>query len=268
MADESIVATDIQPRRKVARYGWRPDTPDKRDLLYSAPRRLAAAAPPSVDLREHMPPIYDQGELGSCTGNAFAGAFEYLLMKQGLDDYRPSRLFIYYGERALEGTVGVDAGAELRDGAKVLNQYGAPSEEVWPYAVPAFTRKPSKAAFKQANKRKVVQYSRISANLAQMKACLAEGYPVAIGFTVYSEFEGDEVARTGLLNMPGPNEKVEGGHAVLVVGYNDAHRSGDWLVRNSWGEDWGDKGYFYMPYAYLLDSNLADDFWRISLIAA
>jgi C1A family cysteine protease len=94
-----------------------------------------------------------------------------------------------------------------------------------------------------------------------MRSCLAEGYPFVFGFTVYAAFESDAVAKSGVLHMPGKKEKVKGGHAVMAVGYNDSQKR--FLIRNSWDTDWGMKGYFTMPYAYLTDRNLSDDFWTI-----
>jgi C1A family cysteine protease len=94
-----------------------------------------------------------------------------------------------------------------------------------------------------------------------MRACLADGYPFVFGFTVYTSFLSKAVAQSGVLNMPGPNEQVDGGHAVMAVGYNDAQKR--FLIRNSWNTNWGMKGYFTMPYAYLADRNLSDDFWTI-----
>ena len=125
-------------------------------------------------------------------------------------------------------------------------------------------RKPTPACYKAALKHTAVQYQRVPRNLAQMKGCLASGYPFVIGFTVYESFETDEVARTGVMPMPTPREHVIGGHAVMAVGYDD--RLDRFRMRNSWGKDWGTKGYFTMPYAYLLDNNLSDDFWKITLV--
>ena len=224
------------------------------------------ALPTAVDLRSQCPPVYDQGQLGSCTGNAIAGAIEFERLKQKLKDFVPSRLFIYYNERALEGTVASDAGAQIRDGMKVVAKQGAPPESDWPYDITKFSEKPPAIAFTDGGKNRVTSYQRVNRILNQFKGCLASGYPFVLGFTVYDAFESAQVAQTGQLQMPQPGEAVQGGHAVLAVGYDDQQQV--FIIRNSWGPDWGMKGYFTMPYQYLMEPNLSDDFWTIRLVEA
>jgi C1A family cysteine protease len=250
--------------RKIARYGWVPDLPDARDHAYSAPLMALGALPASVDMRPNCPAVYDQGQLGSCTGNSIAGAVEFDLLKQKSTDFAPSRLFIYYNERVMEGTVGTDAGAQIRDGIKSVGKQGVCPETDCPYDINKFTAKPSPTAYANALKTRATSYSRVPRTLRQMKGCLASGYPFVLGFTVYEGFESEQVASTGVLAMPQSSEKMLGGHAVLAVGYDDKSQS--FIIRNSWGSGWGRKGYFTMPYAYLLDENLSDDFWTIRLI--
>jgi C1A family cysteine protease len=257
---------------QIARFGWIPDLPDHRDHLYAAPVTALAALPKKVDLRKGCPEVYDQGQIGSCTANAIGAALEFDQMKQGLKDvFTPSRLFIYYNERTIEGSVKQDSGAMIRDGVKSVNQKGACPETLWPYdANPpesnkSIFKKPTPDCYKEASKHTAVVYERVTRSLTQMKACLQSGYPFVIGFSVYESFEGPQVAKTGHAPMPSANEQMLGGHAVLVVGYEDAK---NWfIVRNSWGTGWGMKGYFTMPYAYLLDENLSDDFWTIKSVA-
>jgi C1A family cysteine protease len=249
------------------RYGWIHDIPDQRDHLYAAPTLTLVALPAKVDLRKHCPPVYDQGQLGSCTANGIAGAIQFDRMKQHLKpDFVPSRLFIYYNERVIEGTVDSDSGAQIRDGIKVVSKEGDCPETEWPYDIKKFTQKPSAQCFKDALKYKAVQYQRVSQKVNQMKGCLASGYPFVYGFTVYQSFESDQVAQTGIVPMPAPNEQVLGGHCVLAVGYDDSQQR--FIARNSWGTSWGMHGYFTVPYAYLTDSNLSSDFWTVRLIAA
>lgn len=241
------------------KYGWRPDKPDIRDERY----QLAAFGPlpEKVDLRKYCSAVQDQGTLGSCTGNAIASALEFLENKNGTKrflDY--SRLFIYYNERALEGTVQSDAGAEIRDGVKAINKWGCCFEKTWPYVVAKFAVKPSTTAFAEAKLHLIKKYQRLN-TLDQMKNCLASGYPFVFGFSVYASFESDAVARTGAAPMPQPNEELLGGHAVLGVGYDNATERV--TVQNSWGTEWGQAGFFTLPYAYLTDRNLSDDFWVI-----
>jgi C1A family cysteine protease len=255
-------------------YGWRPQLPDARDKVY-APR--LASAPPEYDLRPSMPPVYDQGQLGSCTGNAIAGAMEYERDRQGLSDFIPSRLFVYYNERALEGTVSSDAGAQIRDGIKVVNTEGVCPETLWPYDTGMFAVKPPKRCYVAATKDTAVQYEAIS-TLGDLKDAIASNLSVVFGFTVHQSFESQGVAQTGVMPLPKPGDPVVGGHCVLAVGYSDP--KGQIIVRNSWGASWGDQGYFYMPYQYLTGSkvssdsspinhaSLASDFWAIQAVSS
>jgi C1A family cysteine protease len=272
------MSTPKQPvRRKTARYGWVPDLPDARDFLYAAPPATLAALPPSADLRSGCPPVYDQGQIGSCTANAIAGAFEFDLKKQNLTDFMPSRLFIYYNERSMEGHVQFDSGAQIRDGVKSVANLGVCTETDWPYDdTPATSdggpfppgardgEQPPDPCYKEALNNRVTVYRRVIQNLDQMRACLAGGDPFLFGFTVYASFESQEVARTGVGQMPQPGEQVLGGHAVLAVGYDDAPQT--FTVRNSWGPNWGQAGYFTLPYAYLTTRGLASDFWKLSTV--
>jgi C1A family cysteine protease len=246
-------------------YGWIPDLPDHRDRMYAAPVTALGPLPPSVDLTGGCPPVYDQGQLGSCTANAIAGALEFDQMKQALDDvFVPSRLFIYYNERVIEGTVDADSGAMIRDGIKSVAKQGAPHEPLWPYTISKFRTKPSRAAYTDAARHPAVLYQRMSQTLQQIKGCLASGYPFVFGFSVYESFESAEVARSGHLELPKPKEALIGGHAVVGVGYDEPKER--FIVRNSWGRTWGLDGYFTMPYEYVLNGNLADDFWTIRLV--
>jgi C1A family cysteine protease len=250
---------------KIKHYGWTPDLPDHRDHLFAAPFAVLQQLPTSVDLRKQCPPVYDQGELGSCTANAIGAAMEFERMKQGSQDFMPSRLFIYYNERVMEGTVASDSGAQIRDGIKSVGAQGVCPESEWPYDIAQFATEPGPQCYADAIKDKAVLYQRLSHNLNQMKGCLASGYPFVFGFTVYDSFESQDVAKTGVAPMPQTGEQTLGGHAVLAVGYDDGQQR--FIVRNSWGTGWGMQGYFTLPYAYLIDSNLADDYWTIRLVS-
>jgi C1A family cysteine protease len=241
-------------------YGWVPDLPDQRDFLYGALRKAPRALPASTDLRNHCSPVENQGNLGSCTGNALAGAVEFLERKDGVAFENVSRLFIYYNERVIEHTVSQDAGAMIRDGIKSLVKQGVCAETRWPYVVSKFAVKPSAGCYKEALTHQVVAYARLL-TLQDMRACLADGYPFVFGITVYDSFESSQVAKTGVVPMPKSSEKVLGGHAIMAVGYNDIQKR--FLIRNSWGTGWGMKGYFTIPYDYVGNRNLADDFWTI-----
>lgn len=250
---------------KVSRYGWLPDLPDHRDHLYASPVEVAGALPASADLRPQCPPVYDQGQLGSCTANAIAAAVQFDQMKQKLAEiFTPSRLFIYYNERAMEHTVASDSGAQIRDGIKSVGKQGDCPETEWPYVIARFKTKPPKKCYADALKYKAVLYQRLTPVLSQLKGCLASGWPFVFGFTVYESFESAQVARTGHATLPASGEQPVGGHAVMCVGYDDARQ---WFViRNSWGPKWGMKGYFTLSYAYVTAANLASDFWTIRVV--
>ena len=251
--------------RTIQRYGWIPDAPDHRDLRFAA-TDPSAPVPGAVDLRGSCPPVYDQGHLGSCTANAVAGAYEFDLRRQGLADFMPSRLFVYFNERVLEGTVGVDSGASLRDGMKMIATLGVCPEPEWPYLVERFRERPSDRCYREALAHRGLVYRRVAQDLGSLRACLAGGSPVAFGFSVYESFEGGAVHERGVVPLPAPGEQRLGGHAVLAVGYSDATER--FVVRNSWGADWGEGGYCTMPYAYLADRGLAADFWSLEAVTA
>jgi C1A family cysteine protease len=248
--------------RTTSRYGWIPDLPDQRDYLYAAPPPTVVKLPAKIDLTADCPPVYDQGQLGSCTGNGIAGALQFDAMKEQLSDTStPSRLFIYYNERVIEGTVASDAGAMIRDGIKSVATTGVCDETRWPYDIGNFAVRPSTQCYAEAGGHRAIVYSRVTQSLGQMKGCLASGYPIVFGFTVYESFEAPTVASSGTVPMPASGEKVLGGHCVVAVGYND--RTQRFTIRNSWGPAWGNHGYASMPYAYLLSSTLSSDFWTI-----
>lgn len=250
--------------KKFKKYGWIPDAPDHRDFKFSPPRHLAESLPNQIDLRSQMPSVYNQGDLGSCTANAIGGDIESAMIRQGKPHYTPSRLFIYYNERVIENSIREDAGAQLRNGIKAVVRWGFSPETDWPYDISQFAKKPPRLVYRNASSNRIQQYARIAQNINDMRACLAGGDGFFFGFSVYSSFESQEVANTGIMPMPRRMENTLGGHAVLAVGYDDSRRV--FIVRNSWGEEWGDKGYFYMPYDFIADSNYSDDFWTISYV--
>jgi C1A family cysteine protease len=263
------------PKRQVKWYGWVRDLPDHRDLMYAAPL-TKAPLPPSCDLRAvFKTPAYDQGALGSCTGNAIAAAVQFARQKAGEGpDFIPSRLFIYFNERDIEGTVDQDSGAQIRDGMKAVSKLGVCPETSspksqpydWPYDIGKFTLQPPPPCYEFGLGHQITSYRRIPQLLTQMRACLATGFPFVFGFTVYSSFESEQVTKTGVVDLPASGEEVLGGHAVLAMGYDD--KSQRFIVRNSWNTDWGDDGYFTMPYAYLTDAHLSSDFWTVRLVEA
>jgi C1A family cysteine protease len=275
----------MKQKKKHARphfgMGWVADRPDQRDLFYATPPAVSTTLPASTDLRTKCPPVYNQECLGSCTANAIGGAIEFEQIRQNKKSaFMPSRLFIYYNERAMEGTVSSDGGAQIRDGIKSVAKQGICIEEEWPYTIGTckvtgydsqgepiydtgtkFKQKPTAACYKDALKYEVLQYQRLQNVLPQLKGCLAEGYAFVLGFTVYESFYN--IGKNGMMPLPASNEQVVGGHAVMAVGYNDSKQV--FIIRNSWGASWADKGYFYMPYAFITSNNCSD-LWTIRIV--
>lgn len=254
-----IIFTPPKIDVNIPQFHWTKDRIDTRDYIY---KENAVKAEQIVDLRKYATKIEDQGQLGSCTGNSIASAIELLNMKNDSKNANDiSRLFIYYYERLLMGTVNYDSGATIRDGMKAVNKYGAPLESLWPYIINKFKTTPSSVAINDALRRKVTRYERAMDFNACINA-LSSGYPVTIGFTVYSSFMTPFVTNTGIMPYPKTNkETLLGGHAVLLVGYNDSTQR--FIVKNSWGPNWGDRGYFYMPYEVIKNTRMSGDFWVI-----
>lgn len=230
-------------------------------LKYKLFDKTTIPLPKSVDLRKKCPPVYDQGELGSCTANAIGACYEF----GDNNAFIPSRLFIYYNERKLEHSISEDAGAELSDGIKTVQKYGVCPENMWAYDITKFTKCPPTRCYTNALKHKALEVHNITQTETDMKLSLSQGYPFVVGIGVYESFESDVVAKTGIVPLPNTSkEKCLGGHAILCVGYDDSKKV--WIMRNSWGEGWGDKGYFTLPYAYLLTPSLSSDLWNITKV--
>ena len=241
-------------------FGWLKDRPDARDWMWSGVRSVPTRLPRSVDLSRGCSPVENQGRLGSCTANALVGALEFLELRDGAPFTDLSRLFVYYNERVVEHSVASDSGAMLRDGIKTLAKTGVCRERLWPYRPGLFSSRPPAAAYAAALDHQVTAYRKLL-TVAEMRACLAEGFPFVFGFTVYESLQSDRVARTGEIPLPDITERAVGGHAVLAVGYDDARQV--FRLRNSWGRGWGRSGYGTIPYEYLDRRNLSDDFWTI-----
>jgi C1A family cysteine protease len=240
---------------KIQRYGWKPSLPDVRNVPADTTDMPILD---EVDPREQMQPCYDQGQLGSCTANAYAGAVEYNAILNGHKIGTPSRLAIYYGERLREGTAGEDSGAFGHDAFKDGRKYGVGPEALWPYDIRKFAEEPSSEYLTARASYKVGTYRHPPQQLAALKRVLSNNQTIAFGFTVYSSFESEEVAKTGKVPMPSSREEVLGGHETLIVGYLQAEEEYA-LVRNSWGTEWGLGGYFLLPWMYILNPNLVSD---------
>jgi C1A family cysteine protease len=247
-------------------YTLRPDQPDERDYVYAA---SSPSLPDTVDLRPHMSPIVNQGSLGSCTANAIvSGLREFLALKDapaGQTLTRLSRLFLYWHERDLENTVSTDSGATLRDGMRVLANIGVPPEDDYPYMENIFTDAPSSEAEQHATANKITEYHRVM-GFTDMQSALSSGLPVVIGMYVYPSFES--TTTSGIVAaVDKTTETVLGGHALTVVGYKKIDNVDYAIVRNSWGTDWGDNGYCYVPRTYW-DAGIVVDMWTGSLAPA
>jgi C1A family cysteine protease len=243
------------------KFGWIPDLPDERDLQYPvAPKLLSffKKLPTSVDLRDKMPLVYDQRELGSCTAQAGCAVLMYCEMLSDTPDVERSRLELYWRTRYLEHTVNQDAGAQIRDTFKAMNKFGVAPESLWPYDISKFTQTPpdnvTGADFR------LTEYRRVPNSVQGLKEALADEHPVVIGINIYSSFMGEQAQETGVIPIPDKSkEELLGGHAIVIVGYNTASDKQWFVFRNSWGEIWGENGYGYLPFAYLKGN--ASDFW-------
>ena len=290
--------------------GWIPDYPDIRDYTKETaevreimagrpgvvavgrgaggtarPRGTRAALPARSDLREWCSAVEDQGTLGSCTANAGAGVIEYYERRSFGKHVEASRLFLYKVTRNLMKMKG-DTGGFLRTTMGAMVLFGVPPEDYWPYtdSQDGFDREPPAFCYAFAQNYQAIKYyrhdppgSKPAEVLERVKGALAAGHPSMFGFTVYSSIE--QAGKTGRIPFPGPRERIEGGHAIVAVGYDDKMKienkgaaggagagstatEGAFLIRNSWGEGWGEAGYGWLPYEYMT-RGLAEDFWSV-----
>ncbi len=263
----TAVSTETTAESKLGRkYCLRRQEPDTRDLKFKSKLPLHEL-PSSHDLRDTklLPPVYDQGSLGSCTANACCAALSYLLHKEGIESkFVPSRLFVYYMTRVgIENTLASDdSGCMLRDVCKAISKFHVCHERYFPYDVTTFADRPSAMAVANAHLHNVVTYEACPQDEYSIKSAIASGFPVFIGIQIYTSFESQEVMKTGIVPMPTPHDRLLGGHALICCSYNDQTRM--FTIMNSWGTEVGDKGFFYIPYDYILDPKLACDFWTFT----
>jgi C1A family cysteine protease len=276
--------------------GWLRDYPDFRDytpehesiapLLKQAKiptteKTTAKSLPTTMDLRQWFSPVENQLNLGSCTANAGVGLVEYFEKRAFGKHTDASRLFLYKVTRRLLSFTG-DSGAFLRGTMGALALFGVPPEEFWPYTDDAtkFDEEPPAFCYSFAQNYQAIKYFRLDPPgypadkvLTRIKTTIAAGMPVMFGFSVYNSIFDPGVSDTGKIPYPGANDSQSGGHAIVAAGYDDKMEiaksgigepgtKGAFLIRNSWGEEWGDKGYGWLPYEYVL-KGLADDWWSL-----
>ncbi len=276
--------------------GWIPDYPDIRDYTFESKELLSkkeikalvtptglqkaesTTLPSSVDLRRWCSPVEDQGGIGSCTAHAGVGMVEYYEKRAFGKHIDASRLFLYKATRNLAELQG-DSGAFIRSTMGALVLFGVPPEKYWPYTdeIPDFDKEPSAFCYSFAENYKSIKYFRHDpartseeAVLESVKKSLTASIPVMFGFTVYSSM--DQANSTGKIPFPCKNERVLGGHAVVAVGYDDkieirnadcdVATIGALLIRNSWGKDWGEGGYGWLPYEFV-HREVTMDFWSM-----
>lgn len=248
---------------EIHRYGYKKDPIDHRDYILHMKINLTTSVA-NVDLRSNCPAIYNQGNLGSCVSNGTAFSIQYnQIIGHFPHQFTPSRLFIYYNTRVVEKNVNVDSGTTIRGALQVVNKQGACPETLWPYVISQFKTKPPTSAYTSGAQHLVKVYTRLQFTLDQMKQCLIDGYPFIFGMILYTSF--NKVTSNGLVPVPNTNEKVLGGHCMACVGFDDSKKH--FIVRNSWGTGWGDRGYCYIPYNYMCDAGKTFDLWTIREIS-
>jgi len=251
----------IPPEQKFGRqYGFLPITRYHAEIDTKKRHSL-------FELFSNMPSAYYQGVLSSCTANALLHAFKLRLIAQKYPVEELSRLFLYYEQRIRLNCVNEDGGSTIYSGVDVLKNSGVCLDRLHQYDCNRFRQRPSTQAYEDAKKRLVIDCAPVQQSLKEIKQQLLEGFPIVFGFMVYASFMSDDVKRTG--NVPNPHlgERVLGGHAVMIYGFDDDKNGGSFMCRNSWGMDWGDHGNFYIRYDYVLNNRMAEDFWAIKNVS-
>lgn len=249
------------------RTGYWPDRLDHRDALYRIKATLPAPATvvnAAYDLRPRCPPVYDQANTNGCVAHATAFQLQYARTIEGLPNFVPSRLFVYWNARAIESCTNQDEGCEIRDAIKGLATLGAPPETDWPFDTSKVCVRPTVQSFTDASTDKIIEYSSVVQTFDTIVLCLAAGFPVSFGSSVFAAIDSDAVAATGDIPMPASTDAPEGGHAMAIVGSLPERKA--FIIRNSWGEDWGNHGYGTMSYDYIMNPDLTDDLWIVRLV--
>jgi C1A family cysteine protease len=241
--------------------GWIRQPKDDRDFKYTLRRETLIPLPVKADISQYLPPVFDQLSLSSCTANTGVSSLMAVGKKQGKKKVTYSRLFLYYFTRLLEGTENEDSGCYMRDVFKAANKYGVCSESYWKYDVRKVLKVPTATANK-AVKIKAIQYELLPQKIDYVKDCIASGFPVITGIDIFDSF--DSMGTHNKWILPKPSGDIQGGHAIIIFSYDDNTKLLG--IRNSWGETWGDKGNFYMPYSYF-ESKYCDDSWTLKEVS-
>ena len=249
----------------VRKYGWRKPEQVASHRLKKLEIPDNTIYPPSIDLRGLFNYVFDQGALGSCVANAASSAMTVVINKSNLanKDIR-SRLFLYFNARMIDGNPHADSGTTITAVVYAIENNGACSETEWPYNIGVYTTVPSKSCYASGIPYKPISAHAVEQNLQALKHELSNGNVIMFGILVYNSFELADTTKSGIVKLPNPNEACLGGHALLLVGYNEEEKG--FIFRNSWGMGWGDKGYGYIQYEYVLNPAFAGDFWVIDKI--
>jgi C1A family cysteine protease len=241
------------------KYGWVKNREDSRDFVYAVDKPVDLTVP--VDITASMPPVWDQGEFSSCTAHGTGCAVWVALSGEKKVFNMPSRMFVWYQARKLEGTTAKDCGAQVRDAIKGVVNYGCPEESMWDYKPEHVSLEPLATIYTDASLHKVVTYRAVAQQLNDIVTALSEGYPVVFGFLVDPYFETPAMEQTGFLPYPQNIYTTAwlGGHCCVLVAFDPVRQA--FKVRNSWGSGWCENGYFWMAASYILDSRICSDLW-------
>ncbi len=248
--------------------GWRKDRLDHRDAIYRLQLPAHAKVDETIDYKlATLPamdfPIYDQRQTNSCVANATGRNVEYLMRAQGVFDFHPSRNFIYWVARAAIGEQNKDNGCEIRDAFNCIAAYGVPHEPIWPFEDYYIKRTPTRVVFRDAVDHKALTRQPVPQKLDHLLHCLAHRLPIVFGTNVFPSW--DDPGETGRIPLPAPGEKSTGGHAIMITGWHAATKSFQFV--NSWGAEWGERGFGYLPADYVLNPDLSSDFWSAFLMS-
>lgn len=279
-ADDTLIAADGNGTARVLNLKTSQNT-QSLAWLNSQPSAISLHTVNAVDLpskfnnQERCSPIWDQAQLGSCTGFASKSAAELIwniLNPDQQDSFIASALFQYYNERKLEGTTDEDSGASIADAIRALIQDGIAPDTDWDYSnyQTKFKEKPSDKAYQDAKQHMdldTLGHAQIPQSPEAIKTALVQNHAVIFGMRVYESFMAEQTAKTGFVPIPNiMTEKLMGGHALIIVGYDDDNKW--YVVKNSWGTSWGDQGYCYIPYAVIHNPIITDEIWGISKMGA